>query len=515
MMHDLNSAAAVYQRLENDRGSFLRRARQASKLTVTTILPEEGAKGDNLIDPFQSLGARAVNNLASKLLLTLLPPSTPFFKYSLAPDVEAALKDDGALTELQQSFSIREQLLMSALENMGLRPQMFEVLKHLLVTGNIVLKVDAEDNKPKARVFHLNQFVCERDGSGDLMVLCIKEKISPHKLSAEVRAQVNLEEDPQSGAEKTLDLYTLIERKDDGDFSVHQEVGGVVIPDSDSAYKAEEMPFLVLRWESISDESYGRSLVEQYIGDLTSLEGLTMAVVQGAAISAQMKILVRPNSSISIKKLSESPNGAILPGDPDDVGVVQSQKHADLSVAAGQISDIEQRLAQAFLLNSSITRDAERVTAEEIRYLAQQLEDALGGAYASLGQELQLPLVLRVEQELAKSPTWESLPGDVASITIITGLDALGRGHQVNKLQAFLGIIQQSLGPEALQVLKMDKLIQQIAVGLGVDTSEIVKSPEEMQAEQQAAQQAQMEQSLAPSLGKQLLEGGPEQQAGA
>ena len=39
------------------------------------------------------------------------------------------------------------------------------------------------------------------------------------------------------------------------------------------------------------------------------------------------------------------------------------------------------------------SRSAERVTAEEVRYMAQELETALGGVYSILSQEFQYPFV--------------------------------------------------------------------------------------------------------------------------
>ena len=47
-------------------------------------------------------------------------------------------------------------------------------------------------------------------------------------------------------------------------------------------------------------------------------------------------------------------------------------------------------------MNESVQRDAERVTAEEIRLMAEQLESGLAGVYSMLSQELQLPLIKRV-----------------------------------------------------------------------------------------------------------------------
>jgi hypothetical protein len=42
----------------------------------------------------------------------------------------------------------------------------------------------------------------------------------------------------------------------------------------------DEPPFMALRWSVVECEDYGRSYVEEYIGDLIALEGLSKAIVQ-------------------------------------------------------------------------------------------------------------------------------------------------------------------------------------------------------------------------------------------
>src|SRR4051812_42647013 len=75
---------ARYDALTPDREPFLRRARDAARLTVPSLLPEAGhSAATKLYRPWQSTGARCVNNLASKLLQTLLP-SDPFFRFDIS-----------------------------------------------------------------------------------------------------------------------------------------------------------------------------------------------------------------------------------------------------------------------------------------------------------------------------------------------------------------------------------------------------------------------------------------------
>ena len=78
---NFKTAKQVYDTLEGHRYQYLDRARSCSKLTLPYVMPEEGHGAHSRLEtPFQGVGARGVNNLASKLLLALLPPNAPFFR---------------------------------------------------------------------------------------------------------------------------------------------------------------------------------------------------------------------------------------------------------------------------------------------------------------------------------------------------------------------------------------------------------------------------------------------------
>ncbi|KKK49893.1 hypothetical protein LCGC14_3130440, partial [marine sediment metagenome] len=88
------TAKQRWVKLNSLRNGVLDRARQAAQLTIPSILPDEGQdENAELPQPYQSLGARGVNNLASKLLLALLPPSQTFFRFSIDAEVKEQLKD--------------------------------------------------------------------------------------------------------------------------------------------------------------------------------------------------------------------------------------------------------------------------------------------------------------------------------------------------------------------------------------------------------------------------------------
>ena len=156
----------------------------------------------------------------------------------------------------------------------------------------------------------------------------------------------------------------------------------------------DKSPFIPLRYTSIGGEDWGRGFIEEYIGDLRSLEALYRSVVEGSAAASKVLFLVKPNGSTRLKTLSESPNGAIREGNAEDVSTLQMNKGADFNIAFQTMRMIQDRLQFAFMLNASVQRDAERVTAREIEFVSKELDDSLGGLYSLLSQELQLPLSL-------------------------------------------------------------------------------------------------------------------------
>src|SRR5260221_3036582 len=174
---------------------------------------------------------------------------------------------------------------------------------------------------------------------------------------------------------------------------VYQEWDNVYVTDSYGEYSEEDFEYFALRCNVISGEDYGRANCEEYLGDLMSLEGLTQAIVEFAAACARVIPLVNPAGLTNIDDVAGAANGQYIPGRKDDITMASLDKFADFQVASRAAEAMEMRLSFAFLLNSAVQRNAERVTAEEIRYVAGELEQAIGGIYSLLNRELQLPLV--------------------------------------------------------------------------------------------------------------------------
>ena len=476
-----------YTKYLTDRDNYLRRGREASLFTIPTLLPQEGFESSSEITtPFQSIGAEGVNNLSSKLLMSLLPPNAPFFRLVVDnSELEAMLAEKRS--EAEKGLAKIERLVMQEIEVRGLRVPVAEALKQLIVTGNVLLYLPP---KEQIRVFRLDRYVVKRDSMGNVLEIITKESLSP--LSLPERAKDLIADPDTDTPTKNHDLYTCI-KWTGKNWMVHQEINGGIVPGSEGSFPKNKCPYLALRFTSMDGEDYGRGYVEEYLGDLKSLESLTQSIVEGSAAAAKVLFLVRPNGTTRVKTLAESPNGAIVTGDDNDVSSLQLGKSQDFNVAQQTIQILQTRLSRVFLMNSSIRRDAERVTAQEIRIAHQELEIALGGVYAVLSQEFQLPLVELLMSKMQKENKIPKLPEEGLKPLIVTGVEALGRGEDMNKLGIFMQQLSP-LGPEVLKEINVDDYIIRLAGSLGIDTEGLVKSPEEkkLEAEELEAQQAQM-----------------------
>ena len=353
------TAQSLYTSLENTRWTFLDRARTSSELTIPYVLPPEGhGPHTKYYTPYQGIGARGVNNLASKLLMALLPPNAPFFRlvidrYELDKAKAEMGEEQGEelRTDLEKALSEVERAVSQEVEVEAFRVGVFEALKNLLITGNTLLYLPEEGGR---RVFRPDRYVVKRDPMGNVTHIAVKETVAPMMLPEEVRQEVYKE-----SKDNTCDLYTSIIREGDK-FYVQQDVKGIVIESSKGSYNIDKSPWIPLRYTRIDGEDYGRGFVEEYIGDLKSLESLTKAIVEGSAAAAKVLFMVNPNGTTRARTIAEAPNGAIVQGSEQDVSVLQLNKFNDFRVAQTVMAQIQDRLSHAFLLNSKVVRDAER-----------------------------------------------------------------------------------------------------------------------------------------------------------
>ena len=496
------TAKSRYDRLSSNRSQFLNSARQAADLTLPYLSREDELTSKTnlrLPQPWQSTGAKGVVTLASKLMLALLPPQTSFFKLQVN-DINLPQELGPQIrSELDLSFAKVERTIMESIAESGDRVIVHQALKHLVVAGNALVFM----SKDGLKLYPLNRYVVDRDGNGNVIEIVTKETVSkklvknfyPDLMKPGVVDDTTMPDDE-------CIIYTHVTR-DNNRWVWHQEMFDEVLPKSQGKAPIDANPWLVLRFNHVDGEVYGRGRVEEFLGDLKSLEALSQAIVEGSAAAAKVVFTVAPSSTTKPLTLAKAGNGAIIQGRPDDIGVVQVGKTADFSTAYQMIGSLTQRLNEAFLILN--VRDSERTTAEEVRMTQLELEQQLGGLFSLLTVEFLIPYLNRKLNVAQKTGEIPRLPkGDIVRPTIVAGINALGRGQDRESLGQFLTIIAQTMGPEAIgQFINPDEVIKRLAAASGIDVLNLVKSMQELQAEQQqqiALQQEMMQMQQAPQM---------------
>ena len=486
------NAKTRYDYLTKYRTSFLDTAVQCSKLTLPTLLHDDDDTGRTvrarLITPWQSVGAKGVVTLASKLMLALLPPQTSFFKLQIDDTKIGVDLPPEARSDLDLSFAKLERSVMEIIAASSDRVTVHQALKHLVVAGNALIYMGPKGLK----LYPLNRFVVDRDGNGEVLEIVTKERISRKLLAPIINTTlpVNSPGEDGSDSEEDVDVYTHV-RRDNNRFVWHQEVFDKVIPGSQGKAPLDANPWLTLRFNVVDGEPYGRGRVEEFLGDLRSLEALMQALVEGSAVAAKVIFTVSPSSTTKPQSLAAAGNGAIVQGRPDDIAAITVGKTADFRTAMEMASVLERRLSEAFLILN--VRDSERTTAEEVRMTQMELEQQLGGLFSLLTVEFLVPYLNRKLSVLQKTAEIPRIPKDLVRPTIVAGINALGRGQDRESLAQFFTVIAQTLGPEAVNTfLNLDEAIKRLAAAQGIDVLNLVKSMDQVQQQrQEGMQQAQ------------------------
>lgn len=512
---DEGATAARYSQLTAKRTMFLQRAREAAELTIPSLIPPGGSPS-SFPTPYQSLGARAVNNLAAKSLLALFPPEASFFRLkpskAVLKDAEARAAGKDVLAEIELQLQDVEGEVQLTLEGGGMRPTLFTALRHLVVGGNGLLHLSPEN---RLQFYPLANYVVRRDLSGNLLEIITKQDLQWNSLPQDVRDFLYAQGKADKDKIKTGDvsLFTRIWLDTGGrTWKVVQECMGLLLEETRGSYPKDKLPWIALRWTEVPGEDYGRGHVEEYIGDLYALEGLSKAIVEGAIGAAKLIWLVDPASPTVRSTITNADNLDVIDGNAKDISTLQADKFGDFQVAKGAIEGIEVRLAQAFLLASSVQRQAERVTAEEISYLISELESSLGGIYSLLAEGLQRPLVVALLRNLERQNRVPSLKPGTVDISIITGLDALGRTNDQRNLTQFLLTAREALGDQPVaDYIDAGAALKRLATFSRIEPEGLIRSEEDVAKARQAAQN----QELRTKLGPPLIKAASDQVAGA
>lgn len=489
------SASELWTACEGKRTGLMRRVERYAALTIPKVCYPDNYDSDNTDEShdYQSIGAQAANHLSNKLMLAMFAPSRPFAKLKPGPKAKQQAQAM-RLSEVQlQSFLANgEREAVAHLDNSGSRPKLFQVMRHLIITGNCLLCFE----KDGLRVLGLKRYVVKRNIKGEVMHLVIREKVRFDELDESIVSLLR----SRYHDEAEVEHFKWVQKQPNGSYTMSQWVNEHRLPkEFNGRWPAADLPYHAITWDLADESDYGTGLVEEYIGDLEACSVLSEATVDGAVLGTEYRWMVNPNGLTSVDDLNNSENGDALPGLPADIAPTQGGNPDALRIAELVNDKYEKRLARGFLMGSAVIRDAERVTQEEVRLTATELETAYGSVYSTLAGSLQKPVAKWLFSAIDLN-----LKGADLDVTIVTGLDALSRNGDLENFRLAMGDMAAivAVPPELAARMKWEEVSAFVGQGRGVDLSKFIYTDAEYAEIQQQRQVQQVEQQIATAAGE-------------
>lgn len=489
------TGADLWGMMTADRGTMLDRKQRLAEMTIPSALPDSNYKAqtDALTNGASSLGAQGATNIINKLMLAMFAPGISFLRLEMQSAEkqrfmeQMELQDDSLITDV---LANGEREAMKTLEQSGSRPHIYEGLAHLVTVGDVLM--DLSDSAVISFI-SVRDYAVKRNRKGKVLRLVFCEKLRVMDLEDEARTEFERAQ-PECRYDDEVTIYTVVKWAK-GMYRSTVWVEDVQLSQRHSGkWTAENMPYRALTWRLPIGQDYGVSLAEDYANDLVIHDAVSESLADGAVLASQFRWACNPGGMTDPSVVEAGANGSVVPASKGDLSLIFANIGQQLQSVTSVEELYSRRLGRGFLMNTAVTRNAERVSVEEVRIQANELEQSLGGVYSRLAIDMQGPIA-RWSLRRAKI----DIKGTKIDPTIITGLDALSRSADLERLMGFLQDITNlsTLPPEIRMRLNEGPIIADMAAGRGVDRGKYVASDAEYEARMQQQAQQQMEQQAA------------------
>lgn len=490
-----------WNELHTKRSGFMRRLRGYASTTLPVLLLPDSIDQTNTSIQYDwtSVGAQAVNNLANRFALNLFRPGVPFFRLDASPSLQRQLVEGGANpTQLREILVEAEQQGMRVMDREALRPEIVSAFEQLIVLGNTLM--DTEDD---LSFTNIDNYVVRRSLKGKAVEILTHFKVLKDELEDDIAGLI-----PHKRDDDYIEYVKHYQLKG-GTWELKQYVDQYYVPGKDQTWKEAVFPLHPLTWRLAKGQHYGTGLVEDYSGDFSTLSNLSESEVKLALLMSDYRWLVSYSSGTNIEDFKRTRTGDAMMGKQEDVSIVSAgQMGQNLQYVSASADKVIRRIGAGFMLGTAVTRDAERVTAEEMRQQAQELEVALGGAYSRLAVDMQLPIVAYLMAKVQVKVGNTSIQP-----TIVTGMDALSRNAEAQQLDAFIQRVStmNNIPDDVRARLKLGEILSTMAAASGLPSTRFVLNDQEAAQAQQAAQaqatEAAATQGLVDAGSKAIAEG--------
>jgi hypothetical protein len=498
----------MFEADSGDREGSLDTARICARLTDPSMLPPDDQSADEMLpENFQSVGSRGIEILSSKMVIALYPTDFPFFELLPSVEVGYAVQDDPeAYQTILDGLHLYELAGMSFIENgidsdarssfrrQRFRTAMRQSIRQVLITGD---SLELMHDDGRVTVYRRDHYVTRRDSTGEVVYHITRERLDPLSLKDKQLEMCGLRRDQLETrrlCDREIDLFTKCEwNYRSNKWVIDQELNGVVF----NTVVEKVTPYVSTCYKLSPGENYGRGFIELNLGDLRSLDAVCEKLLDFAAMASKFLLFIDGMSELKPKDFAKPTGstvygGRVKGGMLEDAAFFKADKLADFKVVHETANRLRNDLGSAMLIQSEATPQKERVTAEQVRQIRDELNGALGGIYANIEDDQQAPRVDRALHVIsAKKKLLPPLPKDAVQMRTATGVSALSRYAKADNVELFVARLAQ-LGPEALEAIDKPTLISTMARYRNINEPGLVKSREQMRAETQQRIQDQL-----------------------
>lgn len=474
-------------------------------LNSQVILPNAGST---------DLPSSAVDNFNSILQKILFPVNRPFFAFDIP---QQALIDSGLdETVIQTTMDASVLGMMDLLKHKGLYSVLPKIFENTTVIGNALLFMGYKKNDPVTFISPAD-FVWRRTASGQCKEIIIREVIAVEDLPEDL--QKLLEKEGYVSKEQLADAafnsyemravqkYTHVKFTETSQ-EITEYVDGFKV--GETFKKSLKEPIFIPIAPNIPVKTqYGVGKVQNSISSILQVRGATLGYSKLNSLIANLKFEVAYTAVNSIKQIKKARSTDYVP--VPEKGSISLMNFGTVNTAPldNSLEFAKQEIARKFLMQSLATRNAERVTAEEIRRLSEELTSVHSDLLQAFADQLQEPLVKYALYHLDLTTQEGQNVKDALEqleVKIITGTSAIDKVSESDNLVAMLSEAAYlgQLPPNISAYLKINNVLQRFAQARGIPAKEIIKSDEEVQAEIQQAQEAEAQKEAASVQAKAL-----------
>lgn len=492
--------ANLWTLMDNEKGPKSKYERYAYYTFPALWMPDGTENTNDVPHSYSALGPIAVNHLSNIVASVMFPTDHPFFIVEMTEEAKLNAKQNmeadvyaEEIANVTEATAALEKVAAEKFNLVSFLPKAVEAVKNQIVLGNVL--IFRQDDEERI-IFGLKNYCVRRRLDTSPYEIMLREATRFGDLSDTDKQRLRMEGNKEFKDEDKVTHYThFYQKKKGGRWDTRYAVEGVELPKGKS-YIDVEFPCIVLAWSLASGEHYGRGLIEENRTVFHALDVSELAFLDMTAIVSDVKFFAKSGSMLDVSHLNQSARGSWHVGSKEDIGATNIQLANEMNAVQAAIDKWEKRISMTFMLTSSSIRDAERVTAEEIRLIARELNKAFGGLYSRLAVTWQAReanyLVHKLEPKLMKDH------GGL-KIRATTGYESLTReGRLASLVEALSDSAVLDGVPEDIRAaINPQRLLKYIMTQRQVPYDDILYTPSEIQANNDRAAAMEQQQMLA------------------